>query len=117
MGPNRSFKFKYHGFGKYAFEQMPKGELLRFGVNPYNGNVVVTFQDRDIPASVALGVIQQVYSDSVRLSAAAGYDCGLRELADMWDAVQMKTDNNCYPFYPVENGAALLSYFRDSRIA
>ena len=46
MGPNRSLHFKLRDFDNYSFEDMPKGELFRFGVNPYNGTVVITFQDR-----------------------------------------------------------------------
>ena len=81
MGPNRMITFQFEGFRDYTFDELPKGKCVEFGVNPYTGNVVFSFQDSGTHPEVALRVMEQVVKDSLALRMC-GDGFGLSLLAD-----------------------------------
>lgn len=80
------FKLKdYEQFG--GFEHMPKGELLRFAVNPYNGNVVLQYQDwHENACEIIEHVMNQILRD-LRLMRMKESDADLNMLADYLEGV------------------------------
>lgn len=87
MGPNRMITFKLDSFEEFGgFCHMPKGDLLRFGVNPYNGTVVLTFQDRHENAcEVIEAVLNQLGKELRCLKMTEGQEKTLHDYADMAD--------------------------------
>lgn len=83
MGPNRNVTFKLADFERFGgFDNMPKGQLLRLSVNPYNGTVVFCFQDRHENASdIIESVFNQVTKD-LRLMRMCGHDVSIKDFAD-----------------------------------
>lgn len=87
MGPTRQITFTLKDFESFGgFENMSKGELMRFAVNPYNGKVVVMFQDRQKNAcEVIEAVINQITKDLRHLRMQEGADKTIRDYADYMD--------------------------------
>ena len=54
-------KFQFENFDNYSFKDMPKGDLLRLGVNPYNGGVVLAYNAQNRGFEVADNLIEQIY--------------------------------------------------------
>ena len=86
MGPNRSIVFMLDDHERFGgFEHMPKGELMHFAVNPYNGKVVLRFQDRhENGPAVIEAVLTQLLRD-LRLMRMKDREADLRMLADYLD--------------------------------
>lgn len=95
MGPNRTVVFQLESFEEFGgFEHMPKGDLVRFGVNPYTGKVVFSFQERhENGCAVIEAVLNQVQRDLRKLRMQHGTDLDLKDLADFLEGkseVEMK---------------------------
>lgn len=64
--------FTFHGFENYSFSEMPKGELLRLGVNPYNGLVVMAYNRSNKGFEIADKLINQLYHEKSRIAETCG---------------------------------------------
>lgn len=118
-GCNRSVVFPFEDFELFGFEDMPKGECLRMGVNPYNGKVVFSFQDVPGKRDVIERIIHQISRDVHSVSRMNGKACGLREFADLCDDVIHKSDLDYYGLNVLALDAALRrgEYRRQGKIA
>lgn len=76
--------FNLESYQRYGgFEHMPKGDLFTFGVNPYNGRVVVRFNDRHENAvPVIEDVLAQIDEQMRVLSIASGLEVDMKLFAD-----------------------------------
>ena len=88
MGPNRSVCFQLECFEEFGgYENMPKGDLFTFGVNPYNGKVVLRFQDRhENGCAVIEAVLNQLMEQMPR--SVEGSVSGLEQFADVCDGLR-----------------------------
>lgn len=86
MRANRTIYFQMENFEQFGgFENMPKGELFRFTVNPYNGKVCLVFNDKHFNGcAVAESVLNQVNRD-LHLLAMSGSENPLLDYAEMAD--------------------------------
>lgn len=92
MRANRTIYFQMENFEQFGgFENMPKGELFRFTVNPYNGKVCLVFNDKHFNGcAVAESVLNQVTRD-LHLLAMSGSDNPLLEYAEMADKGELES--------------------------
>lgn len=61
MKPNTHIVFPLHGFSDFAqVMEPPRGMLFEFGINPFQGNVVMSFQDNPEARFAIRLVIQQL---------------------------------------------------------
>lgn len=78
---------RYEGYGDgVGFDECPKGEFVRIAINPYNGKIVMVFNDNERYAPVIEGVLHQIARDVHLLRMTSGGKAGLAEYADMCDA-------------------------------
>lgn len=92
MRANRTISFQLENFEEFGgFENMPKGELFRFSVNPFNGKVVLTYQDSHVNGSAVVeSVINQLQRD-LHLLAMSGSQCPIDDFASLADSGELKT--------------------------
>lgn len=91
-GCNKTIVFPFEDFDMYTFEEMPKGECMRFAVNPYNGKVVLSYQDYGDKARIVEKVIRQVTRDVSAISRMSGNRCGLQEFSKLCEGVINRRD-------------------------
>lgn len=65
MPTNAFTMFPYEKFGKFGFSEMPKGDFLRFAVNPSTGMVVLSYLDTPEALVVADDLLYQLFTSGV----------------------------------------------------
>lgn len=94
MKPNVHIVFPLQGFADFAqVMQPPRGELFNFGLNPYNGNIVMSFQDNPEARFAIRLAIQQLAecADIFDSEALNGLDSGMRD--DFYSPSLVSYDN------------------------
>lgn len=89
MQINRHFKIPLEGFEDVSpIMGVPRGDLFKFGINPFNGNVIMCFQDNPTARFYIRLFMAQLakYPDMFDESAIAAYHAGQIDVGDM-DAV------------------------------
>lgn len=91
MGPNRVVSFKLERFEEIKSRgRLPHGTLLELGVNPYNGKVVISFNDTQVNSSAVIeSVIDQLSRDLHRMKMQE-HGVTFSDYADFLDGKRMQ---------------------------
>ena len=86
MQINRHFLIPLEGFSEVSpIMGVPRGDLFKFGINPFNGNVVMCFQDNPTARFYIRLFMAQLakYPDMFDEAAIAAYHAGDIDGGDM----------------------------------
>lgn len=78
-GTNASVTFDFKSFVNYSDDYFPRGQLLTFAVNPYNGLVVMGYQSGEVAMSVIDDLLDQVFGAQDYISAMTDADAGMSD--------------------------------------
>lgn len=77
--------FHFEDYGSFGFERCPKGDFAQIAVNPYNGKIVMTFNDRAPYTECIEAILHQIARDLHLLRMSTGGRAGLLEFARACD--------------------------------
>ena len=78
-GTNASVTFDFKSFANYSDDYFPRGQLLTFAVNPYNGLVVMGYQSGEVAMSVIDDLLDQGFGAQGYISAMTDADAGMSD--------------------------------------
>lgn len=80
-GTNDNFVFGTSLFSEYDFGELPKGDMFAFGMNPYNGLVVVKYNHNLVPMEVTDRLLREMSDRVAFLSDACDGAANFYDLA------------------------------------
>lgn len=89
----KSARFGNYDYRDAEFDDRPKGELFRIGVNPYNGLVMVSLSNYSLSSRVAIDVMRQLVKLSDLLELC-GKDPLKFIMSHDWDSQSLESLND-----------------------
>ena len=81
-GTNDYVTFSVPNLAERSISDLPKGDLLSFGVNPYNGNVVIRFQNNERGFNTADEILDYISETLYQMSLVKEKDQGFKDFVN-----------------------------------